>query len=132
MDSKFQATLLKKSGNICCSCRGRWNNKISLGSVFPKGNLMNGCSRHTPCALLNSSSGCLSLGTRISSIADGGQEKHCFHSGKEYFFRAQTSLSVILSPQWFNAAVRWPGEPALANQRCQIKPLHLSLHFQLT
>lgn len=56
--------------------------------------------------LLSSSSGGLSLGTCISSVADGGKEKDYFHSVKELFFRAQTSLSIILSTQWFKAAVR--------------------------
>lgn len=65
------------------------------------------------CILLKSSSGCLSLGICISSVVDGEMEKDYFHSGKELFFRAQTYLSVILSTQWFKAAVRWPEEPAL-------------------
>lgn len=51
----------------------------------------------------------------ISSLADGGKEKDHFHSRKGLYFRAQTSLSLILPTQRSEATVKWPEESVLVD-----------------
>lgn len=84
MDSKFQATLLKKWGYIRCSCRGRWNDEI-MKLCFSQHSLWYNEWLFSTYTLLNSSSGCVSSGTCISCVADGGKGKDYFHSRKEIF-----------------------------------------------
>lgn len=120
MDSKLQATFLKESGDISCSCRGRWSSDIFLGSAFP-----------------------LIQWVVVLDIFTVFFTKHqlwlfqftdlyflccwyiVFTLEYNFFFRAQTSCYC----QFLKAVVRWPEEP---DQRCQIKPLLLPWHFQLT
>ena len=132
MDSKFQATLLKKSGNIYCSCRGSYGiMKFPLAqhSLWYDEQLFSTFTLYT---LLNSSSGCFEFRDLYFFCSWWREVIGLFSLWRRTFFRAQTSLHVVLSTQRFKAAVRWPEEPALVNQRCQIKPLLLPLHFQLT
>lgn len=120
MDSKFQASLLKEPGDISCSCRRRGSNEIFLESAFPLIGWMDVLNMY---------------------IAYFSEQWFRLFQFTDLYFLCSWWIVFTLESNFFsghrllvivNSSKQWWDDQRRVNQRCQIKPLPLPWHFQLT